>query len=362
MEAEVFPRKIIHVDMDAFFASVEQRDHPAYKGKPLAVGGSRERGVVAAASYEARTFGVRSAMPSSTAYRLCPEIIFVKPRFEVYRSVSQQIRAIFHQYTDLVEPLSLDEAYLDVTHNKQGITSATRIAQAIRKEIWEKTQLTASAGISINKFVAKVATDIYKPNSITLIPPEKVETFLERLAIDKFHGIGNKTAEKMKALGIYTGKDLKTWSELDLAKRFGKMGRHYYRIVRALDERPVVPDRIRKSVGAENTFSEDLNSLETMLQKLEVITQRVSQRMQQIPTAGRTITLKIKYADFVTTTRSRTLEKAVQAETEIFSEVEALLSHPFPPTKPVRLLGISISGLDLGESETPEGQQLTLSF
>jgi len=338
-------KKIIHIDMDAFFASVEQRDNPELYGKPVAVGGSRERGVVAAASYEARKFGVRSAMPSVQAYRLCPNIIFVKPRFDRYKEVSLQIREIFLSYTDLVEPLSLDEAYLDVTHNKAGIPYATRIAQLIRKEIWEKTQLTASAGISINKFLAKVATDINKPNGITLIPPEHAERFLEELPIEKFYGIGQKTAEKMKKLGIFSGEDLKERSELELATHFGKAGRHYYRMVRAIDDRPVKPDRIRKSVGAENTFSKDLTEPGEMMKKLENITQRVCDRMQAIPTSGKTITLKIKYHDFVITTRSRTLNTFVSRYEDVLKVVFTLLHGPFFPGKPVRLLGVSVSNL-----------------
>ncbi|MEM9985772.1 MAG: DNA polymerase IV, partial [Bacteroidota bacterium] len=231
-------RKIIHIDMDAFYASVEQRDRPELKGKPVAVGGSSKRGVVAAASYEARRYGVRSAMPSVTAARLCPELIFVKARFDRYREVSQLIRSIFFDYTDLVEPLSLDEAYLDVTENKKGYLSATQIAREIRARILNQTQLTASAGISINKFLAKVASDINKPDGMTLIPPDRAESFLEKLEIGRFYGIGKKTAEKMKRLGIFTGQDLKNRSEVELARLFGKAGRHYYRIVRALDKRP----------------------------------------------------------------------------------------------------------------------------
>ncbi len=350
MDASIEPvqkryRKIIHVDMDAFFASVEQRDNPELLGKPVAVGGARERGVVAAASYEARKYGVRSAMPSVRALRLCPDIIFVKPRFDRYKEVSQQIREIFLSYTDLVEPLSLDEAYLDVTHNKAGIPYATRIAQMIRKEIWEKTQLTASAGISINKFLAKVATDINKPNGVTLIPPEHAERFLEELPIEKFYGIGQKTSEKMKKLGIFAGKDLKGRSELELAKLFGKAGRHYYRMVRAIDDRPVKPDRIRKSVGAENTFSTDLTEPGEMVEKLEKITQRVCDRMQAIPTSGKTITLKIKYHDFVITTRSKTLNTFITEYDDISKVVLSLLDDPFFPGKPVRLLGVSVSNL-----------------
>ncbi|MCI4671412.1 MAG: DNA polymerase IV [Bacteroidia bacterium] len=353
-------RKIIHIDMDAFYASVEQRDNPELRGKPVAVGGSRERGVVAASSYEARRYGVRSAMPSARAYRLCPDIIFVKPRFDHYARVSRQIREIFFTYTDLVEPLSLDEAYLDVTENKKGIHSATAIAKAIRKEIKQETQLTASAGISINKFLAKVASDLHKPDGITLIPPERALGFLEKLPIKKFHGIGTKTAEKMKRLGIRTGADLKKRSEIELVKLFGKAGRHYFRIVRAEDERPVKPNRIRKSVGAENTFFDDIDSVPEMKERLRKILARVCERLEKIPTGGKTITLKIKYNDFQVQTRSRTQGRFLSKFEDIFPIVEELLIQPKFPTKPVRLLGISMSNLDLIEEKG--GKQLTLEF
>lgn len=353
-------RKIIHIDMDAFYASVEQRDNPDLKGKPVAVGGSSKRGVVAAASYEARKYGVRSAMPSVTAARLCPDLIFVRSRFDQYREVSRQIREIFFEYTDLVEPLSLDEAYLDVTENKKGILTATQIAREIRQRILEETQLTASAGISINKFLAKVATDINKPNGMTLIPPDRAEAFLEKLEIGKFFGIGAKTAEKMQRLGIFTGADLKARSEIDLAKLFGKSGRHYYRIVRALDKRPVKPDRIRKSVGAENTFFEDLKTEGEMISRLTPIVQKVVDRMQAANLAGRTVTLKIKYHDFVINTRSRSSKTFLSTFEEIMPIVEALLHQPEFPPEPVRLLGISLSNLNNEELDTP--QQLTLEF
>ena len=363
MEGDSTYRKIIHVDMDAFYASVEQRDDPTIRGKPVAVGGSRKRGVVAAASYEARTFGVRSAMPSSRAFTLCPDIIFVKPNFEKYRRISLQIREIFYQYTDLVEPLSLDEAFLDVTHNKQGITSATRIAQLIRKEIWEETHLTASAGISINKFLAKVATDIHKPNGITLIPPQQVDTFLEKLPIEKFHGIGKKTSEKMKRIGIRCGKDLKDRSELELAQKFGKMGRYYFQIVRAKDDRPVKPNRERKSIGAENTFSEDLRTADDMLEKILPLIDKVIERLNQHGGRAKTVTLKIKYDDFVQTTRSRTAALGMEAVEEVREIVSELLYTPHLPEKPVRLLGVSLSNLEKPPGLEPlAGTQLTLEF
>lgn len=353
-------RKIIHVDMDAFYASIEQRDKPELKGKPVAVGGSSKRGVVAAASYEARKYGVRSAMPSAKAYRLCPEITFVKPRFDRYQAVSQQIRAIFYTYTDLVEPLSLDEAYLDVTENKRGIASATHIAKEIRARIKAETHLTASAGISINKFLAKVASDIHKPDGMTLIPPDKALAFLEKLPIKKFHGIGKKTAEKMQRLGIHHGSELKARTELELVRHFGKAGRHYYRMVRALDDRPVRPNRIRKSVGAEHTFFDDLETEEAMLERLSPIVQKVCERMERLQAGGKTVTLKIKYQDFEITTRSRTVEQYLRSYEEVFSLIQVLLHQPTFPVKPVRLLGVSLSNLDLTVKE--EATQLTLDF
>ena len=363
MEMELTHRKIIHVDMDAFYASVEQRDNPALKGKPVAVGGSRRRGVVAAASYEARAYGVRSAMPSSTAFKRCPDIIFVKPNFDKYREISYQIREIFFQYTDLVEPLSLDEAFLDVTSNKQGISTATRIAQLIRAEIFNQTHLTASAGISINKFLAKVATDIHKPNGITLIPPDQVSSFLEKLPIEKFHGIGKKTAEKMKRMGIRCGKDLKERSELELAQRFGKMGRYYYQIVRAQDDRPVKPNRERKSIGAENTFADDLTRPEEMLDRLKPLVEKVIKRLENTGGKARTVTLKIKYDDFIQTTRSKTTAHELGQVEQLWPLIVDLLHSPQLPEKPVRLLGVSLSKLQAPPLEIPvEGTQLTLSF
>lgn len=346
--------------MDAFYASVEQRDHPEYRGKPLAVGGSRERGVVAAASYEARKFGVHSAMPSMTAYRLCPEIIFVKPRFEEYKEVSRQIRKIFYQYTDLVEPLSLDEAYLDVTENKMGIPSATLIAREIRSAIKAETQLTASAGISINKFLAKVASDINKPDGVTLIPPSGALSFLESLPIEKFFGIGKVTAAKMKKLGIHTGADLKERSELELARKFGKAGRHYYRIVRAIDNRRVQPDRPSKSVSAENTFRKDVTDPSVMLDFLAPITESVVKRLSKIDTAGRTVTLKIKYHDFTIATRSKTFSTYLNQYDEIYEVIGLLLQQPEPPVKAVRLLGVGVSNLFREDDGLP--RQLTLKF
>ncbi len=351
--------------MDAFYASVEQHDNPELRGKPLAVGGSRERGVVAAASYEARKFGVRSAMPSKTAYQKCPKIIFVKPRFERYKEVSDIIRSIFHNYTDLVEPLSLDEAFLDVTQNKKGMLSATRIAKKIREEIMEQTGLTASAGISVNKFLAKIASDYNKPNGMTLIGPEKVIVFLEQLAIEKFFGVGKVTAEKMKNEGIYTGLDLKTWSRERLKLKFGKAGGFYYDIVRGIDNRPVNPNRIRKSLGAENTFDYDLTELVDMKLALEPIISTVLRRLEKAESFGKTLTLKVKFKDFTQITRSITLDTHLTTYDQItdhsFELLENIDWQSFP--EGVRLLGVTCSnfGGEEAEKEGP-GLQLTLNF
>ncbi len=345
--------------MDAFYASVEQRDNPELRGKPLAVGGSKERGVVAAASYEARKFGVRSAMPSALAYRKCPHIIFVKPNFEKYKAVSDQIRQIFYAYTDLVEPLSLDEAYLDVTENKKGIATATRIARLIREQIWEETQLSASAGISINKFLAKVASDINKPNGQKTIMPDQALSFLAELPIHKFYGIGAKTTEKMHRLGIQFGRDLREWDLALLTREFGKSGQHYYNIVRGLQKSKVKPDRLRKSIGAERTFGKDLNSLEEMDNALQRIVETLDKRIARSDTVGRTITLKLKYHDFEVHTRSKTLEQATASKTILFQHVRQLLRSP-EPVKPIRLLGVALS--NLGETTAVGYTQLTLDF
>ncbi|WP_109831590.1 DNA polymerase IV [Reichenbachiella versicolor] len=346
--------------MDAFFASVEQRDHPQYRGKPLAVGGSRERGVVAAASYEARKFGVRSAMPSKLAYIKCPDIIFVKHRFDVYKEVSAQIREIFLSYTDLVEPLSLDEAYLDVTHHKKGPPSATLIAKEIKAEIYKKTQLTASAGISTNKFLAKVASDYDKPNGIYVITPDQVLPFISELPIEKFFGVGKVTAAKMKKLGIHTGADLKRYSRKDLMRQFGKAGVYYFNISRGIDERPVVSNRKRKSVGAERTFDTDLHGPDQIKNTLESIVKMVEERVKKGNHRGRTITLKIKYSDFQTITRSLSLSFATQDYQMIFDKSIELLSLVDLEGKGVRLVGVSVSNLEGEESKS--GAQLTLSF
>jgi len=355
-------RKIIHVDMDAFYASVEQRDFPELKGKPIAVGGSSDRGVVAAASYEARKYGVRSAMPSVTAKRLCPDLIFVKHRFDKYREVSSQIRDIFLDYTELVEPLSLDEAYLDVTENKLNYPSATVIAYDIRRRIYETTGLTASAGISINKFVAKIASDYNKPNGQKTITPDEVLPFLEKLEIRKFHGIGKVTAEKMYLNGIFTGAHLKEHSLEFLEKHFGKSGSHYYNIVRGVHKSPVKPNRIRKSLGAERTFSENISSEIFMKERLIQIAEEIEKRLSRSNVAGKTITLKIKYSDFKTQTRSKTLSHFIRTKDLILNTaVELMEQEGFRES--VRLLGITLSNLntDIEKKDFVE-VQLKFSF
>lgn len=355
-------RKIIHVDMDAFYASVEQRDNPQYRGKPVVVGGSPDqRGVFCAASYEARQFGIHSAMPSRTAVQRCPNLIFARPRFDVYREISQVIREIFYRYTDLVEPLALDEAYLDVTVNKRDIPSATLIAREIKAIILEETRLTASAGVSINKFLAKIASGINKPNGLCLIPPDKAESFVEQLAIEKFHGIGDVTAEKMRKLGVRTGADLKQWSEMDLLRKFGKTGSFYFHIARGQDDRPVQPNRIRKSIGAEESYAEDLIDRGAILVALADIAETLKRRIESNKTSGRTITLKVKYADYQQVTRSRTLNESVIAIDEMMRVAEELLDLTEVGHKNVRLLGLALSNLDC-EREEPEFVQLTLDL
>ncbi|MGJ5072199.1 DNA polymerase IV [Bradyrhizobium oligotrophicum] len=338
-------RKIIHIDMDAFYASVEQRDNPELRGKPVAVGGSRERGVVAAASYEARAYGVRSAMPSVTAKRQCPDLIFVKPRFEVYKAISQQIRAIFAQYTPVIEPLSLDEAYLDVTENLQGIPLARDIALQIRAKIKAETGLNASAGISYNKFLAKLASDHRKPNGQYVISPEMGPAFVEGLPVGRFHGIGPATAAKFNALGIHTGLDIRNQTLPFLQQHFGKAGHHYYWISRGIDNRPVRANRIRKSVGAENTFSTDLTDFEPMLAELQPLIDKVWQHCEASGNRGRTVTLKVKFADFEIMTRSRSVANLVASREDLARLSIALLQSEMPLAKPVRLLGVSLSSL-----------------
>lgn len=346
--------------MDAFYASVEQRDNPALRGKPVAVGGSRERGVVAAASYEARQFGVRSAMPSVVAQRKCPQLVFVKPRFEVYKEVSRQVRAIFAEYTPLIEPVSLDEAYLDVTHNLKHMASATRIAEQIRARIFEQTQLTASAGVSYNKFLAKLASDYQKPNGLFVIKPHEGLAFVEPLQVGDFHGIGPVTAARMNQLGIFTGADLRQQSEQWLRQHFGKAGSYYYAIARAIDHRPVVADRVRKSVGSENTFEHDLTEYEELVAGLQPSLDEVWEYCQRTEVLGRTVTLKVKYADFQLITRSRTSFALISSQALLERLVLELLAGLLPLPKGVRLLGVSLSNLD--NTDDLVGRQLVLDL
>ncbi|QJW90640.1 DNA polymerase IV [Spirosoma taeanense] len=353
-------RKIIHIDMDAFYASVEQRDNPALRGKPVAVGGSRERGVVAAASYEARTFGVRSAMASVTALRKCPELLFVKPRFEVYKAVSNQIRTIFAEYTPLVEPLSLDEAYLDVTQNLKGIASATQIASEIKAKIRQETGLTASAGVSYNKFLAKLASDYNKPDGLYVIRPEQGLAFVETLTVGQFHGIGRVTAARMNELGIFTGLDLRGQTEAFLRQYFGKAGQYYYQIARAVDDRLVNADRIRKSVGSETTFARDLTTDDELSVSLEPLIEDVWGYCDRTRIWGRTVTLKVKYADFRQITRSRTVLTPISNPAMLTKLALDLLGPLLPVSMGVRLLGVSLS--NLGPVDAPEGRQLALTF
>jgi DNA polymerase IV len=355
-------RKIIHIDMDAFYASVEQRDNPQYQGKPLVVGGSPDkRGAVAAASYEARQFGIHSAMPSRTAIQRCPHLIFAPPRFEVYREISEQIRSIFLSYTDWVEPLALDEAYLDVTENKQGIASATAIARQIKQTIVQKTQLTASAGVSFNKFLAKIASGMNKPDGLTVIQPDEAGPFIESLPIEAFYGVGRATAIKMQELGIRTGADLKQYSERELVQHFGKVGRFYYQIARGIDDRPVNPNRIRKSIGAETSFDPDLEGRALIEEKLEAIAQEVYQRVERNETKGRTLTLKVKFADYRQITRSRTMLEYVESQDQILAIALELLGSVEVEAQAVRLLGITLSNLDT-EMDEPSYRQMELDL
>ncbi len=351
-------RKIIHIDMDAFYASVEQRDNPVLRGKPVVVGGSPEkRGAVAAASYEARKFGIHSALPSRSAQAKCPHLIFVKPRFEVYKNISAQIREIFYQYTDLVEPVAFDEAYLDVTENKRGVASAQQLADMIRSDIFAATQLTASAGVSVNKFLAKMASGLNKPNGMAVIRPQAAADFVAGLPIEKFHGIGQATATKLHDMGIFTGADLRARSEAELIQHFGKVGRFYYRIARGEDDRAVVPNRIRKSISVENSFDPDLVDrvmIETALRQVAI---DLFDRLMQVDAKGQTLTLKVKFADYTQVTRSTT-QAAVITELGLLQALAQQLLDGLDMTSwEVRLLGLGMSKL---ENAVQPFEQLTL--
>jgi DNA polymerase-4 len=352
-------RKIIHVDMDAFYASVEQRDNPELKGMPVAVGGGH-RGVVAAASYEARKFGIRSAMPSVTAKRRCPELLFVKPRFDVYRAVSQQIREIFADYTDLIEPLSLDEAYLDVTEDRRGLGSARAIAEEIRARIKAETGLTASAGVSYCKFIAKLASDQNKPDGLCVIPPHKGAAFVATLPVKRFHGVGPVTAAKMEKLGILTGADLAAWPIEQLEAHFGSSGRWYWRIARGIDEREVKPDRPYKSVSAERTFDVDYSQAEDLKRELARVAGYAWQRIERSEVKGRTVTLKVKFSDFSQITRSKSLPAAVPDFASFEAIGQSLLEALLPVPKGIRLLGLGL--YSMVEEDASEPRQLGLEI
>ncbi|WP_442892636.1 DNA polymerase IV [Ensifer sp. CCNWLY38] len=345
-------RKIIHVDMDAFYASVEQRDNPELRGLPIAVGFGEARGVVAAASYEARKYGVHSAMPSVTAKRKCPELIFVRPRFDAYRAVSGEIHAIFAEYTPLIEPLSLDEAYLDVTENLKGIELATEIAEEIRAKIKAKTGLTASAGVSYNKFLAKMASDQRKPDGLFVITPKNGPAFVEALPVKKFHGVGPATAERMHKLGIETGADLKARDIAFLQQHFGKSGPYFYWIARGIDERQVKADRVRKSIGAEDTFLVDVHDFETAQAGLEPLIEKVWRYCEASGIRAKTATLKVKWADFTQITRSKTTAAPIASAAELAAVLTMLLSPLFPAAKGIRLLGVTLSSLEPAKRES----------
>lgn len=345
--------------MDAFFASIEQRDHPSLRGKPVAVGRGEARGVVAAASYEARKFGVHSAMPSVTAIRKCPGLIFMPPRFEVYHRISAQIMDIFHDFTDLVEPLSIDEAYLDVTQNKYNLPSATIIAQEVKHRIWQTTGLTASAGVSVNKFLAKVASGYQKPNGLCVIAPDEVDDFIARLPIGDFYGVGTKTAERMHELGIFNGRDLQQMSLPFLVRHFGKSGAYFFQIARGIDDRPVEPHRERKSVGIENTFERDLTRLEAVVVEVNLLIEGLWERVLEVGKTGRTLTLKVKYHNFEQVTRSRTLAVGIDRR-ETIQKLAYELLEQVDLTQSVRLLGLTVSNFE-GE-QVPQAIQLTIRF
>lgn len=354
-------RKIIHIDMDAFFASVEQRDNPQYRGKPIAVGHSGTRGVVMTASYEARKFGVRSAMSSKYALKLCPNLIFVASHFDVYKNASKKMKEIFLRYTDLIEPISIDEAFLDVTENKLNISSATIIAKKIKQNIKDELNLTATAGVSINKFLAKVASGLNKPDGLNVIKPGETEKFIDQLPIKKIPGIGKVTGEKFENLGVKLGKDLKKLELQFLLNKFGKQGKYFYNVVRCFDNNPIKTNRIRKSIGAELTFSEDIDDIGAMLLKLEKIAVIVENRMNKISTYGKTLTLKVKYFDFKQITRSKTLKEEVKTKDELFEISKKLFFSHDVEKRPIRLLGIYLSNLT-GKKEKPKILQMDFDF
>jgi DNA polymerase-4 len=346
--------------MDAFYASVEQRDNPELRGRPVAVGGSSLRGVVAAASYEARKFGVRSAMPSVSARKRCPELVFVKPRFEVYSRISRQIRSIFFDYTPLVQPLSLDEAYLDLTEAANVFGSATAIAREIKRRIEHETGLTASAGVSVNKFVAKAASAMNKPDGLTVVRPDQVDHFVALLPIENFFGVGKVTADKFHKLGVFNGSDLRRVSEAELVNHFGRSGVYFFRVSRGIDERPVQPDHRRKSVGAERTFFENISEHDELDRRIVDIADRVWERVERAEVYGRTVTVKIKYMDFEIRTRSRTFARVVETSDQLQAAATELLRTPDWPSRPVRLLGVCLSNLRLPTDAVPEQLRLGL--
>lgn len=362
------PRKIIHVDMDAFFASVEQRDQPELRGKPVAVGGGEARGVVAAASYEARTFGVRSAMPGSRARRLCPDLIFVPPRFDAYRAVSAQIRAIFERFTDIIQPLSLDEAYLDVTRNKPGIVSATYIAEEIRRMIREELGLTASAGVSYNKLIAKLASDQNKPDGICVVTPEQGPAFMAAMPVGRIYGVGPVTAKRMEELGIRTGADLARWPIEELQAQFGKAARFYHGAARGIDHRPVEDKQVRKSISVEDTFADDLRDGAALAEALARVGDRLWPRVEKAQMFGRTVTLKVKFADFTLLTRSHSLDAPIRDLAQAMEVGHALLAAQLPVAKGVRLLGLGVHNFEpaaaggMKKAPAPVQEQLALGL
>ena len=356
-------RKIIHIDMDAFYASIEQRDFPEYRGKPLVVGGSGRRGVVAAASYEARNYGIRSAMPTQIALKRYPALIIARPRFDVYKKVSREIMDIFKSYTDLVEPLSLDEAYLDVSVNKYNNPSATIIAKEIKQKIREQTALTASAGVSVNKFLAKVASDMDKPDGLFVIKPYEAEAFISELPVSKFHGVGRVTEEKMHFHGIYKGKDLKERSRQELIRLFGKNGGYFYEISRGFDNRSVNPERIRKSFGKERTFEEDIMNLEELNEVIQDIAEMLWKDIRKYDIHGRTLTLKVKYSDFQQITRSKTFQSYIDSDTQISETAMQIMKSEYTGDRRIRLVGITISRLEHGDiPDQSQDYQLSLDF